>query len=314
MPYLFGPVQSRRLGRSLGIDCIPYKTCNLDCPYCECGATTRQVAEREDWFPYETILAELCEWLSSHPPPDWITFAGSGEPLLYLGIGELARQLKALTDTRLALITNGLLFQDPAVRAEALQFDLVLPSLDAARDETFRIVNRPLPGVGIAEVIEGLVHFRQIFSRSIWLEIFIIPGVNDKEAELAALREAIRRIAPDRIQLNSLDRPGRDPALAKASPEQLEAVRRALDLPAIEIVSRGLTQAPADLLPEPEAEKRILMTLVRRPSTTEELVLASGLPLARLNLLLGDMKRREQIREEALGDKDFWRIVRSEQT
>lgn len=314
MPHVFGPVQSRRLGRSLGIDCIPYKTCNLDCLYCECGATTRQTEEREDWYPGDEILEEVRAWLGAHPAPDWITFAGSGEPSLYRGMGDLVRQIRALSDTRLALITNGVLFRDQRVREEAVQFDLVLPSLDAARDETFRIINRPLPGLRIEEVIDGLVRFRRMFSKSIWLEVFVIPGINDGQDEIRALREAIQRISPDRIQLNSLDRPGTEASLAAASPEQLEAVRGSLDLPAIEIVSRGLAGSPADLLPEPEAEKRIMMTLLRRPSTTQDLVSASGLPVARLRLLLGDMKRREQIEEREVRGERFWVAARHEMT
>ncbi|HOG63873.1 MAG TPA: radical SAM protein [Spirochaetota bacterium] len=304
--HIFGPVPSRRLGRSLGIDCVPYKTCNLDCVYCECGATTDQTETRGDWFSEDEILDELRVWLDEHPAPDWITFAGSGEPCLFQGIGNLAKRIKEMTGTRLALITNGVLLKDEHVRKEARIFDLVLPSLDAATQDAFVRINRPLPGLDVRDIVEGLIRFREEFAGSIWLEVFIVPGVNDGADEIQALREAILKISPERIQLNSLDRPGTDDSVAVATLDCLKGIQRMIGLSNVEIISRSAIGSPGEIPPEPEAEKRIVMTLLRRPSTTGDLVSASGLPVSQVQLLLADMKRRGQIEKKIVHGDEFW--------
>ena len=304
--HIFGPVPSRRLGRSLGIDCVPYKTCNLDCVYCDCGATTDQTETRGDWFSEDEILDELRVWLDEHPAPDWITFAGSGEPCLFQGIGNLAKRIKEMTGTRLALITNGVLLKDEHVRKEARIFDLVLPSLDAATQDAFVRINRPLPGLDVRDIVEGLIRFREEFAGSIWLEVFIVPGVNDGADEIQALREAILKISPERIQLNSLDRPGTDDSVAVATLDCLKGIQRMIGLSNVEIISRSAIGSPGEIPPEPEAEKRIVMTLLRRPSTTGDLVSASGLPVSQVQLLLADMKRRGQIEKKIVHGDEFW--------
>ena len=242
--YIFGPVRSRRLGASLGIDLMPHKTCNLDCVYCECGATTHTTTARSAWVPIDDVLAEIVSWLDahSHEYADSIslTFAGGGEPTLHSEFGKLARRLKErCPEARLTLITNGLLFTDPEVRRDAAVFDLVMPSLDAATQAAFERINRPPEGCVIEEIIEGLAAFRREYAGTIWLEIFIVPGINDQAKELALLREAALRIAPDRVQINSLDRTAADPSVPRASFEDLEAVMSALALGNAEIISRA---------------------------------------------------------------------------
>ncbi|MDR2734651.1 MAG: radical SAM protein [Spirochaetota bacterium] len=245
MAYIFGPVRSRRLGLSLGIDLLPYKTCNLDCGYCECGATTHKTSSRKIWTPTETIIAEVVSWMNAHPEALrgqtlTCTLAGAGEPTLHSEFGLLGYRLKELYPAiRLALITNGLLFTDAPVRRDACIFDLVLPSLDAATQETFEKINKPEEGYAIEDIIAGLAAFRQEYTGTLWLEIFIVPGVNDQERELALLREAVLRIMPDRVQLNSLDRSGADSTIPRASVNDLERVRQILALDNTEIISRA---------------------------------------------------------------------------
>jgi len=293
MAHLFGPVLSRRLGRSLGIDLLPFKTCNLDCIYCECGATTSHTNIRADRVDNAAILAELDAWFKTHEAPDWLTFAGSGEPLLHASLEDLVREIRNRhPEARLALLTNALLFTDPAARRAAALFDLVLPSLDAARDEPFAAVNRPVPGITVAALIDGLVAFRELFAKPLWLEIFIVPGVNDTPDDIEALRAALARIRPERIQLNSLDRPGAVAGLRTATPSELASIATALGGDNIEIISRPAATAAANSVPEPDAEKLILLTVDRRPSTADDLVAASGLPADRLRLLLRDMVLR----------------------
>jgi wyosine [tRNA(Phe)-imidazoG37] synthetase (radical SAM superfamily) len=244
MAYIFGPVRSRRLGLSLGIDLLPYKTCNLDCGYCECGATTNKTSSRRAWTPTDAVVDDVVAWMEARPEAArgetlTCTLAGAGEPTLHSEFGLLGRRLKELYPAvRLALITNGLLFTDAEVRRDARVFDMVLPSLDAASQEMFEKINKPEAGYAIENIIAGLAAFRREYAGIFWLEIFIVPGLNDREQELALLREAVLRIQPDRVQINSLDRAGADKTISRASAADLERVRRILALDTAEIVSR----------------------------------------------------------------------------
>jgi len=235
--HLFGPVNSRRLGRSLGVDLVPLKTCNYNCVYCECGKTTHATGERQEFVPTKEIQSELSHFLSSSPALDYITFAGSGEPTLSRGIGRVIRFLKDhFPAYRIAVLTNGSLLADPAVRTDLLPADVVLPTFSTAINETFQAMHRPVPGMDPVAILNGLLRFRQEFHGEIWLEVFIIPGLNTTERELAGLRDAIRAISPDRVQLNTLDRPGTDDWVRPASPDELARIARALGFPETELV------------------------------------------------------------------------------
>lgn len=227
MQYIFGPVNSRRLGRSLGVDLLPFKTCSLDCLYCECGWTTTKTLERAEWVPTAAVIAELDAWLADQPPLDYITFAGSGEPTLHTGLGQVIAHIKAhYPQYRVAVLTNACSLAEPAVRADLQQADLVVPSLDAATPKVFRLICRPVPGMDVRAVIDGIADFRAGFRGLMLLEIFLVPGRNDTPGELAALKEAALRIAPDAIQLNHLDRPAPEQGLvAPVSAERLAEIR-----------------------------------------------------------------------------------------
>jgi wyosine [tRNA(Phe)-imidazoG37] synthetase (radical SAM superfamily) len=274
--HLFGPVCSRRLGTSLGIDLVPFKVCTFNCVYCECGATTRKTLKRQDFFPAEEVIAELTDYLSTGPKLDFITFSGSGEPTLSLSTGKITRFLKdRFPEYRIAVLTNGCLLGDPAVRADLAGADVVLPTLSSAIPETFRKIHRPAGGLGIREIIEGLALFRKEFPGEIWLEVFIIPGLNTSDAELFALREAIGRIRPDRIQLNTLDRPGTEEWVRPAPPAELERIARVLGLPGTEAVE-SIHYGVAHRVPCGEIVDHILAMLKRRPSTIEDIAAATG--------------------------------------
>ncbi|MGC9356194.1 MAG: radical SAM protein, partial [Mariniphaga sp.] len=204
--YLFGPVPSRRLGMSLGVDLVPRKVCSLNCVYCEVGETTKLTTQRMNYIPATKITSELDHYFSNNPLPDYITFSGYGEPTLNAGIGEIIRYLKEKHPAiPVAVLTNGTLFSEARVRKELLMADLVLPSLDAATQACFEKINVPAQGLTIRDYINGLADFKKEFSGIIWLEVFILPGYNDSETELIALKKAIQKIGPDRIQLNTLD-------------------------------------------------------------------------------------------------------------
>jgi len=182
--HIFGPVPSRRLGVSLGIDLVPHKVCSLNCVYCECGKTTDLTVERIEYVPYGEVISELDRFMSENPKPDYITFSGSGEPTLNSRIGDIVSYIKnKYPDVSLALLTNGTLLSDPEVRKEIIACDLVLPSFDAATETAFDKINRPSELIGLEQYLNGIIEFRKEFKGKIWLEVFILPGYNDSPEE-----------------------------------------------------------------------------------------------------------------------------------
>ncbi|MDR0307817.1 MAG: radical SAM protein [Chitinispirillales bacterium] len=237
---LFGPVRSRRLGVSLGVDMVPFKTCSLDCIYCECGATTVLTTQRKEYIPTNSIIAELDDYLSTNPALDYITFGGSGEPALHSGLGGIIKHLKNnYPNRKLAILTNSTLLSDPKLRADILPCDLIVPSLDAVSDDIFHEINKPEKSLTCAGIIEGLIALSKEFNGEIWLEIFIAPGINDTDKETALFKEALTDINPAKVQLNSLDRPGTCSKLAAAPASKLEEIARKLAAFPVEIVCRG---------------------------------------------------------------------------
>ncbi|MFO7935949.1 MAG: radical SAM protein [Bacteroidales bacterium] len=294
--YLFGPVPSRRLGMSLGVDLVPHKVCSLDCVYCECGPTTRLTLDRKEYIPYRKVTSELDHYFANNPDPDYITFSGSGEPTLNSRIGDVLKYIKEhRPGIPVAVLTNGTLLHLESVRNELLDADVVLPSLDAATSETFSRINRPPSKLSLRDYIEGLVTFRKGFSGQIWLEVFIIPGYNDHQKELDALKEAFERIRPDRIQLNTLDRPGTVEDLQPASRNSLQRIMEYWDMAGVEIISNPLQRKDIRAYRE-DIETAILETIVRRPCTAEDLASILGLHLNEVNKYLDVLEAEEKIR------------------
>lgn len=309
--HLFGPVMSRRLGISLGVDLVPYKYCPLNCVYCEVQRTTHLVTQRECFFPVEEILSELDAFLQSTPHLDYITFSGAGEPTLNLALGQIVYHIKTTyPDYRLALLTNGILFSDPQVRSEALPCDIVLPSLDAASQEVFERINRPRTGLRVEEMIRGLVDFRKEYKGKIWLEVFLISGINDSESELDALLDAIRSIQPDLVQLNSLDRPGTEQWVKPMSMAALKQLKRyfveRLSQP-VEIISK-VKYSPVDSTLDEEIIHLLHNTLKRRPSTAEDLSAMLDIHINEISKVLRQLHLEKQItaKREARGVFYSW--------
>jgi wyosine [tRNA(Phe)-imidazoG37] synthetase (radical SAM superfamily) len=280
---LFGPVPSRRLGMSLGVDLVPRKVCSLDCVYCEVGRTTLLTVERREYVKFEKVVRELREYFAHNPEPDYMTFSGSGEPTLNSRIGDLVDFIKReKPHIPVAILTNGTTLHDPSVRRELLGADVVLPSLDAATADVFRRINRPHHSLGIEDCIKGLVAFRKEFTGEIWLEVFVLPGYNDTTEELDAIRRAVLDIGPDRVQLNTLDRPGTVEGLRAATPQELQAALDTLHLDNVEIIA-----APPErkLLGgyRSDTETAILETIVRRPCTVDDLSAILGLCVTEIN-------------------------------
>ncbi|OPY38384.1 MAG: molybdenum cofactor biosynthesis protein A [Methanoregula sp. PtaU1.Bin051] len=252
--HLFGPVRSRRLKRSLGIDLVPSGICTFNCVYCECGTTADITAGRRDFFPVQEVLSELEDYLSRSPPVDFVTFSGSGEPTLSLSIGTVIRFLKdRFPAYRVAVLTNGSLLDNPGVRRDLLSADVVLPTVSSINEETFRKIHRPAPGISLHNILEGLVRFRKEYTGEIWLEVFIVPGLNTSDAELSGLRKIIFEIRPDRVQLNTLDRPGTEDWVRPASAAELDRVKELLDFPAAEnLASQDFTARVSLCRKDPE--------------------------------------------------------------
>ncbi len=227
--YVFGPVPSRRLGRSLGIDPVPLKACNWNCVYCQLGRSTPVMNERKDFSPPEEILAEIREALNryGHEDIDWVTFAGSGEPLLHASIGRLVAGVKGMTGVPVALLTNGSFLHLAEVREAVLSVDAVLPSIDAGSPDVFRKVDRPHPDVSYEQHIEGLVAFRQAYKGKFWPEVMLVKGLNDTEEELSHIARVLARLQPDLVHINI---PTRPPAETWVEPPDDEGLMRAVGI------------------------------------------------------------------------------------
>jgi len=216
---VFGPVPSRRLGRSLGVDLVPTKACSYDCIYCQLGQTTFKTVERREYVPMTDILMEVEERLSAGVSADYITLSGSGEPTLHSDCGDILRTIKTLTDIPVAVLTNSSLLGDPQVREELMAADLVIPSLDAGDAVMFARVNRPHPAVDFALMVDGLATFSHAFQGRVWLEIFLLDGLTAAEDEARKIALQAARVRADRVQINTLSRPPAE-EIAKAPTRQ----------------------------------------------------------------------------------------------
>lgn len=293
--HIFGPVLSRRLGLSLGVDLIPFKTCSYDCVYCECGHTTDKTITRQDFFPADDVIAELREVLATRPHLDTITLAGSGEPTLSRSLGPVIAFVKReYPEYTLSVLTNGSLMTDAGVREELVSADRVIPTLTSVHQETFERIHRPHPSLRIEAIIEGFIRFRKMYAGALWLEVFVIPGVNTTDTELEGLKAALERINPDRVQLNTLDRPPAEGWVKAATDTELERVRDVLGRTGVEIVGRKhpvsrATRAMTD------ARDLIRATLSRRPSTVEDLVQTTGMSGGEVVKILGMLERNAEV-------------------
>jgi wyosine [tRNA(Phe)-imidazoG37] synthetase (radical SAM superfamily) len=220
--YIYGPVPSRRLGRSLGVDLVPYKVCTYDCIYCQLGRTTNKTTERKEWVPMKEVVAQLKDKLSSKP--DYITLSGSGEPTLHAQIEQLIHEIKSVTDIPVAVITNGSLLWLPEVQRSLLDADLVVPSLDAGSEDIFKHVNRPHPQIRFHQMLKGLQGFRRLFHGQYWLEVFLLSGVTTVEAHVKALRDCIKTICPDKVQVNTVVRPPAENYAVPVPHDQMEEI------------------------------------------------------------------------------------------
>ncbi len=265
--YLFGPVPSRRLGRSLGVDLIPFKTCTMNCRFCQLGDSPCALSERKEYVPTADVLVELVQWREQDGQADHITLAGSGEPTLHIGFGEVLRWIKDNTDCPSVLLSNGSLLHLPEVRAAAGVADKVKATLSAWDEASFQQIHRPAEGVTFKQLVEGELAFRNEFGGELSLEVFIVEGVNSdisSAQKIAAIAEAIN---PDRIDLNTAVRPPADSGIKAVSAEQLAELAAVFGSKAVVTASfKKQTAQPLEI-----TEDALLSLIQRHPVTGEQI-------------------------------------------
>ncbi|WP_319409516.1 radical SAM protein [uncultured Desulfosarcina sp.] len=290
---LFGPVPSRRLGISLGVDLVPHKTCSLNCVYCECGATTHLTLKRREYVGVDRVKNELITYLSQDEKIDYITFSGSGEPTLNEGLGDVIQFLKSdYPQYKVALLTNSTLFDQPEVRRQIKDVDVIMASLDAATDPQFRQVNRPHPELDLSSIIDGIARFRKMFSGRLLMEYFLVNGCNDSIEELTKLKIILRRIDADGVLLNTLDRPGTEAWVQPTGPKRLKDVSDFLE--GAEIVK--YTSAPPETTVRSEdLMARLVSTVRRRPYTAQDVSRIMGCDVESVQPVLDQLVASNQL-------------------
>lgn len=304
--YAYGPVPSRRLGLSLGVDTVAAKSCPFDCIYCQLGPTGAASTQRRPFAPVGEIVADVERKLARGPRPDHITLGGSGEPTLNAELGALIERLKAVTDVPVALLSGGALFGRADVRREAALADVVLPNLDAGDPELFDLVSRPAPGVTFDGVLAGLEAFRAEYRGPIWLEVMIVAGLTDTRARLDALVRAVTRIAPDKVQLNTPVRPPAVPGVRGLSLAQLQALCARFTPHAEVIAEVEAGHEPKRHAGAPATGDDVLTVLARRPCTLADLAVVLDLAPADVAALVEPLVAAGQV--EWAPDRRYLRL------
>lgn len=301
---IYGPVPSRRLGLSLGVDLVPYKICSYDCVYCQIGRTPETTLARRPYVTAKTIVPQLAERLNKGARPDYITLGGSGEPTLNSEIGDIIREIRRITDIPVAVLTNGSLLVDPVVRNDIRDADVVLPSFDACDAEIFAKINRPHPGIRFWDTAEGLKAFRREYNGRIWLEIFFVDGINADDPTVKRYLPWMEAFRPDKIHLNTAVRPTAESGITPLSEATLARFAEILGEKAevIAAFSRPRT-TPQDS----NIRDGLLNMLARRPCTLDDM--ASGLGLHQHEVLkhLDPLIAEHAVQAAAVEGKVFYR-------
>ena len=303
MKYIFGPVLSRRLGLSLGIDLLPtQKVCSMDCMYCECGKTQKKylTMERKEWVPTEEVKREIQEVLSQkNLTLDFITFSGNGEPTLHSKFGEIAKFIKKIRpDVKLALLTNASTLWMDEVLEQLEYFDLISPSLDAATEGVFKKINHPAKGLSLEKILLGLEKLKKHYKGEIWLETLFVKGINDKPEEVDKLGRIVHKLKPNRWQLNTVVRP---PAynVKGLTEEELIEIAKKVNYPNTDIVCYNYLKME-DINSKPskaeEIEEKLLQMIKRRPSPFKEIMVSLGLTEEGLMEVVDKLERENKVK------------------
>jgi len=300
---VYGPVPSWRLGRSLGVDIIPFKTCSFNCIYCEVGRTTNLTVERKEYVSKASVIEELKAFLSKRKNIDYVTFSGSGEPTLNSKIGEMISEVKKLTDIPVAILTNSSLLNKEEIRRELIKADVILPSLDVVSQSIFESLNRPHPSLKIEEIIEGLIEFRKEFKNKIWLEVLLVRGINDTPEEIYKLARVIEKIGPDKVQLNTVVRPPAEEEVFPLSQEELYSIQR--ELPGkVEVVGKFRKVFKGEHREKLETDIKSL--LKRRPCTLSDISYALKVDPKEVMKNLTILEKHVEIKSELHNRKRYY--------
>jgi wyosine [tRNA(Phe)-imidazoG37] synthetase (radical SAM superfamily) len=302
---VYGPVPSRRLGRSLGIDIVPFKTCSYDCIYCQLGHTTNKTIELREYVPLDGVYEELAVKLRLDPSPDFIALAGSGEPTLHAGIGDLIAGIKRMAHIPVAVLTNGSLLWMPEVRAGLAEADLVLPSLDAGSRQAFERVNRPHPGISFEKMTAGLAAFLDGFRGKTWLEVFVVGGITDLPDEMSEIASIANRLRPARVQLNTATRPPAEDYALAVPVERLEEIKGLFEVPC-EVIAEYRPAGRVVSAADRNAGDEIVALLSRRPCTVEGISAGLNLPPNEVIKHLNALTAAGAVRSERRGGEVYY--------
>jgi wyosine [tRNA(Phe)-imidazoG37] synthetase (radical SAM superfamily) len=307
--HLYGPVPSRRLGRSLGVDLVPPKICTYDCVYCQVGKTTEKTLQRREYVPTEEVLEEVKDFLSKGGASiDHFSVSGSGEPTLHSQVGSVIKGIKGMSSIPVAALTNGSLLHLEELRDDLRQADIILPSLDAVSEEVFTRINRPHKGISVKKVVEGLVEFRRIYHGQIWLEILFCKGMNDGRNELHQMKRVVDRIQPDRIHINTVVRPPTEPWATPLTLEEMEEIQAFWGEKA-SIISE-FDRHPLSP-PEINMKEEIFRILKRRPLSLVDLSQRMAIPKEELEATMQPMVEGGKIKTRRFGDSIYYEVSRS---
>ncbi len=302
--YIFGPVPSRRLGRSLGVDLVPFKTCSYDCIYCQLGRTTNKTMQRKEWVPIDIVMEQLKEKLDSKP--DYITLSGSGEPTLFSKLEDLISRIKNITDIPVAVLTNGSLLWLPEVRKALKSADMVVPSLDAGSSQIFQYVKRPHQDITFSKMLQGLVEFRKDYNGQYWLEVFLLAGVTTPEMEINKLKTCINAIYPDKVQVNTVTRPPAEGFAEPVPQKQLQTITEKLYEKAEVIADYSNVHRQQDF----SARREDVLTLLkRRPCSIEDIAAGLGLHRNEIVKYIEELSSEGKIESKPQNQKLYYRAV-----
>lgn len=295
---VFGPVLSKRLGNSLGIDVIPHKTCSYNCIYCQLGSEENTITDLTNYYSVDEIIYELKEALLNNKNIDYITFTGSGEPTLYKDLKKLIYEIKQITDIPVCIITNGSLLYKQEMRSNLLLADLIIPSLDAGNEETFKLIDNPNKEIDFYKMVEGLIEFKKVFKGEYWLEIFLLKDINDNEDELDDIIKIVKKIKPDRIQLITATRRVANEKAKALSDEELKKIKKyfnskcdiEIDIPNISENHKGNTRILT--------EEDIVNFLIRQPDTAYIIAKSFNENERKVKELLDLLIKKNKVREE----------------
>jgi len=305
--YLFGPVPSRRLGRSLGVDLIPYKTCSQDCVFCQLGRTTEKTNIRDEYVPIQEVYNEINEWLKKDGKADHVTLAGSGEPTLHSNFGDVIKYVKKKSSIQTVLLTNGSLLYLPEVRKAASQAHIVKVSVCAWDQHSFGWINRTHPLIDFNLMIEGQKVFRNEFKGELWVEVFLVAGMNSMPSDVSKISDWVEQLKPDRIHLNTAVRPPAEDFVKPLSRDQLASLCNLFHSP-VEIIASYKNKEDSEISANEEA---IFSMLTRRPCTAEDIAGAFGMHFNEVSKYLGNLLQKKLIRSEHNGNLIYYIMTRN---